>query len=65
MNSSPGIIMVARSPAKRMFLPLNSRRANAKADRIVITSDRTVEMSPTIMVLMKSLPRLAAWNASA
>ncbi len=57
--------MVARRPAKRMFFPLNSSLANAKAERIVMTSDNTVEISPTIIVFRNSLPRLAAWKASA
>ena len=55
--------MVARSAAKSSSLPLNSRRAKAKAVRMVITSDSRVDTRPTIMVLMNSLPSFAVVKA--
>ena len=55
--------MVARSAANSSSLPLNSRRAKAKAVRMVITSDSRVDTRPTIMVFTNSLPSLAVVKA--
>ena len=64
VNSSPGIIIVASSKVKRRSLPLNSSRAKAKAERTVITRERMVELTPTIMVFTNKLPRSAVLKAS-
>ena len=55
--------MVASNAANKMFLPLNSNRANANADKTVITSDNTVDTIPTYSVLRNNVPRLAVLNA--
>ena len=64
VKSSPGIIIVAKRAAKRAFLPANSRRAKAKAERMVMTSESIVDTTPTYRVLRKSLPRFAEEKAS-
>ena len=63
VKSSPGIIIVASSAANSSSLPLNSSRAKANAVRMVMTRDRSVDTSPTIMVFMNSRPSLAVVKA--
>ena len=65
MNNSPGIIIVPSKAANNAFLPLNSKRANANADKTVITNDKIVETKPTNNVLTNNVPKFAVLNASA
>ena len=64
-TSSFGIIISERSRVNTRFLPLNSRRANAKAAGITIMSMRAVVTTVKIIVLMKYLARGTAEKACA
>ena len=64
-TSSFGIMISERSIVNTRFFPRNSRRANAKAAGITITSMRAVVTTVKIMVLMKYLARGTAEKACA
>ena len=63
VKSSPGIIIVASKNANKAFLPLNSKRENANAARMVITKDNKVDTTPTYKVFKNNLPMFAFENA--
>ena len=64
VKSSPGIIIVASKNANNVFLPLNSRRANANAESTVMIRDKPVEIKPTYTVFKNNVFKLAVWNAA-
>ena len=53
------------NPMRISAVKKDTNRAKANADSTVIIKDSNVEETPTIIVLMNSLPKLAVVNASA
>ena len=63
ISTSPGIIIDARKIANIKSLPLNSKLAKAKAERIAIITVEIILNTVTIIVLIKYLTNGAILNA--